>query len=90
VSQIEFYRGNHFPEWQNQLLVASLGREELHLLRIRDQQVLEDRLLFKGFGRIRDVVVGPDGYPYVLLNQMAAGIYRLRPMASAKSSDERS
>ncbi len=90
VSQIEFYRGNHFPEWQNQLLVASLGREELHLLRIRDQQVLEDRLLFIGFGRIRDVVVGPDGYPYVLLNQMAAGIYRLRPMASAKSSDERS
>jgi aldose sugar dehydrogenase len=90
VSQIEFYRGNRFPEWQNQLLVASLGREELHLLRMRDQQVLEDRLLFKGFGRIRDVVIGPDGYPYVLLNQFAAGIYRLRPTTSAKRSDERS
>ena len=90
VSQIEFYRGKRFPGWQGQLLVASLGREELHLLRLRDQQVLEDRLLFKGFGRIRDVVVGPDGYPYVLLNQFAAGIYRLRLMTSAKSSDERS
>lgn len=90
VSQIEFYRGKQFPEWQDQLLVASLGREELHLLRLRDQRVVEDRLLFKGFGRIRDVVVGPDGYPYLLLNQFAAGIYRLRPVASQQAGDESS
>lgn len=90
VSQIEFYRGNRFPEWQDQLLVASLGREELHLLRLRDQRVVEDRLLFKGFGRIRDVVVGPDGYPYLLLNQFAAGIYRLRPVASQAAGNQSS
>jgi glucose/arabinose dehydrogenase len=82
VSQIEFYVGDKFPEWQDQLLVASLGQEELRLVRLRDNRVLNDRLLFKGHGRIRDVVVGPDGYPYLLLNKFAAGIYRLRPTTS--------
>lgn len=79
VSQIAFYVGDQFPDWRDQLLVASLGREELRLVRLRDQQVLNDRLLFRGHGRIRDVAVGPDGYPYLLLNKFAAGIYRLRP-----------
>jgi aldose sugar dehydrogenase len=90
VSQIEFYLGDKFPDWQDQLLVASLGREELHLVRVRDQHVINDRLLFKGFGRVRDVVVGPDGYPYVLLNQFAGRIYRLRPITSASDGGERS
>jgi glucose/arabinose dehydrogenase len=40
---------------------------------------LNDRLLFKGHGRIRDVVVGADGFPYVVLNQFAGAIYRLKP-----------
>lgn len=79
ISQIEFYRGEPFREWQGQLLVASLGQQELHLLETRGTKVVSDRLLFKGFGRIRDVSVGPDGYPYVLLTQFSAGIYRLRP-----------
>ncbi len=79
ISQIEFYRGSQFPEWRDQLLVASLGRQELHLLRLRDSKVVEDHVLFKGYGRIRDVAVGPDGYPYLLLNRFSAGIYRLKP-----------
>lgn len=79
ISQIAFYEGDRFPEWRGHLLVASLGQEQLRLVRLRDTQILDDELLFKGFGRIRDVVVGPDGYPYVLLNRYSAGIYRLRP-----------
>ncbi|NLG75056.1 MAG: PQQ-dependent sugar dehydrogenase, partial [Xanthomonadaceae bacterium] len=78
ISQIEFYDGDKFPDWRGQLLVASLGQQELHLVQLRDSEVVSDRVLFKGFGRIRDVVVGPDGYPYVVLNQFSAGVYRLR------------
>jgi aldose sugar dehydrogenase len=80
VSQIEFYFGERFPEWNGQLLVASLGFEELRLVRLRDDRVMNDRLLFKGHGRIRDVTVGPDGYPYVVLNKFGSAIYRLRPV----------
>ncbi len=79
VSQIEFYFGDRFPEWNGQLLVASLGFQELRLVRLRDNRVMNDRLLFKGHGRIRDVVVGPDGYPYVVLSRHNGGIYRMRP-----------
>ncbi len=79
VSQIEFYFGDRFPEWDGQLLVASLGFQELRLVQLRDNRVMNDRLLFKGHGRIRDVVVGPDGYPYVVLSRHNGGIYRMRP-----------
>ncbi len=79
VSQIEFYSGERFPAWNGQLLVASLGFQELRLVQLRDNRVLNDRLLFKGHGRIRDVVVGPDGYPYVVLSRHNGGIYRMRP-----------
>lgn len=82
ISQIEFYDGDKFPDWRGQLLVASLGQQELHLVQLRDSEVVSDRVLFKGFGRIRDVVVGPDGYPYVVLNQFSAGVYRLRRVDS--------
>lgn len=86
ISQIAFYEGDAFAQWRGHVLVASLGREELHLVQIRANRFVNDRLLFKGFGRIRDVVVGPDGHPYVLLNQFSAGIYRLRRMDSDQTS----
>lgn len=79
VSQIEFYFGDRFPKWNGQLLVASLGFQELRLVQLRDNRVMNDRLLFKGHGRIRDVVVGPDGYPYVVLSRHSGAIYRMRP-----------
>jgi glucose/arabinose dehydrogenase/mono/diheme cytochrome c family protein len=80
VSQIAFYSGTAFPDWNRQLLVSSLGSSELRLLRLRGERVLNDRLLMKGHGRIRDLAVGPDGFVYLLLNRMGAGIYRLRPV----------
>ena len=79
VSQIEFYTGERFPAWRNKLLVGSLGRQELHLVHTDGSKVVSDELLFQGFGRIRDVVDGPDGYPYVLLNNPNGTIYRLQP-----------
>ncbi len=32
-------------------------------MQLRGHQVLNDRLLLKAQGRIREVTVGPDGYP---------------------------
>jgi glucose/arabinose dehydrogenase len=80
VSQIAFYSGDAFPDWKGQLLVSSLGSTELRLVKLRGERVLDDRLVLKGHGRIRDLAVGPDGFVYLLLNRMGAGIYRLRPI----------
>ena len=76
VSDIAFYTGDRFPGWRNHLLVGSLARQELRLVRVQGTQVIGDELLLQGRGRIREISDGPDGYPYVIFNSM---IYRLVP-----------
>ncbi len=77
VSQIAFYHGDAFPEWNGHLLVASLGAQELRLVRMEGARAVGEEVLFKGHGRIRDVVSGPDGFPYVVINRPNGAIYRV-------------
>jgi glucose/arabinose dehydrogenase len=80
VCAIDFYVGDRFPRWKNDLLVSSLAAEELRRLRIDGGRVAKQEVLFKGIGRVRDVVVGPDGLVYVALN-LPDRIARLVPVA---------
>jgi aldose sugar dehydrogenase len=68
VSSINFYTGDQFPQWRNDLFVAALAQQELRRLEMRDGQVTHQEVLFKGVGRLRDLIVGPDGYIYVAFN----------------------
>jgi glucose/arabinose dehydrogenase len=68
VCAIDFYTGDRFPGWKNDLLVSSLAAQELRRLVIAGHEVKEQELLFKGIGRIRDVVSGPDGFVYLAFN----------------------
>jgi glucose/arabinose dehydrogenase/cytochrome c553 len=77
VSALRFYTGTQFPKWRNQLLVASLARQELRLIRIESNGVMKEEVILQGRGRIRDVNVGPDGNPYVVLNFPNGMIFRL-------------
>jgi len=86
VSSIAFYTGDRFPRWRNQLLVGSLGGRQLHLVRIEGDTVVSDELVLQGLGRIRDVVNGPDGHPYVIFNVPHGMIYRLVPATSPSGS----
>ncbi|WFU11059.1 PQQ-dependent sugar dehydrogenase [Rhizobium sp. CB3090] len=60
---IAVYRGKMFPEWKGDFLVAALKFELLSRLdRNSSGKVTERERMFKGdFGRLRDVVVAPDG-----------------------------
>jgi glucose/arabinose dehydrogenase len=73
---MNFYTGELFPKWKNHLFVASLAVEELHRLEIEGDKVVADEIIFKGLGRIRHVITGPDGALYVLLPKRIA---RLTP-----------
>ncbi len=86
VSQIAFYTGDKFPAWRGQLLVASLGREELRLVQLNNRELVSDMLIFKDVGRIRDVITGSDGYPYVLLSHPNGAVYRLRHLGEDSAS----
>jgi glucose/arabinose dehydrogenase len=71
-SGASFSRGQRFPQFANNLFVGTL--RGTHLLRIRFDSALprrivaQERLLEGQFGRIRDVVSGPDGYLYFCTN----------------------
>jgi glucose/arabinose dehydrogenase len=70
-SGASFYRGQRFPQFTNDLFVATLRGTLLLRLRIDPsaRRLLgQERLLEGQFGRIRDVVTGPDGYLYFCTN----------------------
>ncbi len=67
-SGITFYTGDRFPRWKNHLFVTGLGGEALRRLETDGDTVVHQEVVFKGFGRVRDVVTGPDGCLYVALS----------------------
>ncbi len=80
VCGIEFYQGEAFPRWQNKLLVGALKFEEVRLLDIEADRVMHQEVIFKNFGRVRDIGLDPGGNIYVVVNKPDR-IIRLRPLA---------
>ena len=68
VCAAEFVTGNLYTKWQNNLLITALKFEELRRLVIDGDRVVDQEILLKGYGRVRDVKIGPDGALYVLTN----------------------
>ena len=69
VCAVEIYQGDKFPRWKNNLFVTALAQEELRRLVLAGDRVVEQEVIFKNIGRVRDVVAGPDGLLYVVLNK---------------------
>jgi glucose/arabinose dehydrogenase len=71
-SGASFYLGDRFPRFSGNLFVGAL--RGTHLLRLVLESgplrriVAQERLLDGAFGRIRDVVTGPDGHLYLCTN----------------------
>ncbi len=65
---ITFYTGDRFPNWKHHLFVAGLAGEALRRLETDGDRVVHEEIVFKGFGRVRAVVTGPDGLLYIALN----------------------
>ena len=78
VCGIDFYQGKLFPKWNNKLLVGALKYEDLRVLDIEKDRVMHEEVILKNAGRVRDVVCGPDGAIYVVLNSPDI-ILRLTP-----------
>jgi len=71
-------RGEQFPLWQNDFFAGGLASQEVRRLRVVDRAVVEEEIVVKGLGRVRDVRFGPDGLLYLVLNGPDR-IVRLRP-----------
>lgn len=78
VCGLDFYSGDAFPAWKNDLLVGALRQQEVRRLKIDDGEVTEEEVILKGLGRVRDVAMAPDGSIYVVLNSPDS-VIRLTP-----------
>ena len=68
-SGASFFTSDKISEWTNKYFVATLRGSHLRMLDLDLQQnkVISSEALFSNeFGRLRDAVVGPDGYLYLL------------------------
>jgi glucose/arabinose dehydrogenase len=65
---IAFYTGNQYPGWKNtSLFVCGLAGQQLRRLEISGDKVTKQEVVFSQFGRVRDIVQGPDGLFYIAL-----------------------
>ena len=78
VCGITFYKGNKFPEWNNNLLATSLKFERLHRVEMDGLKMVKDEIIYEAGSRVRDVEIGPDGLIYVALEDPGR-IVRLSP-----------
>ena len=67
VCGIDFYDGEVFKNWKNNLLVSSLKFENLYRLEIKDNKVIEQEIIYRAGSRIRDVETGPEVFIYLAL-----------------------
>jgi glucose/arabinose dehydrogenase len=49
-------------------MVTGLGGQQLRRLEISDAKVTAQEVVFNEYGRVRDIIIGPDGLLYVALS----------------------
>jgi aldose sugar dehydrogenase len=77
-SGFTIYTGGAFPDWHGDFFSGSLVARELIRVRTDGTEVVEeDRLLTELGHRIRDVVTGPDGFLYLLIDSPRAPLLRV-------------
>jgi aldose sugar dehydrogenase len=80
------YTGNRFPAWRGSIFVGGLAGERLTRLTLDGDRVVNEETLLPGFGRVRDVRQGPDGYIYLAIDDRGSAptpIVRLEPISGS-------
>ena len=74
-----FYTGDKFPQWKNNILLASLKEKTLVRVVLNGDKIIkEERLLKNELGqRLRTVVQGPDGLIYLVTDEAKSKIYQI-------------
>ena len=74
-----FYTADAYPGWKGSLFVGSLSPGGLVRLTLESDQVRSEERYLAAIGRVRDVVQGPDGLLYLLIDATNGSIQRLVP-----------
>ncbi|WP_460519515.1 PQQ-dependent sugar dehydrogenase [Cyclobacterium sediminis] len=76
-SGFAYINSNQYPAWEGDLLVGSLKFGRLEKLTINNNKVTKREKVFEGLGRVRNVVIGPDGMIYAGID--GKGIVKIVP-----------
>jgi len=74
-----FVTGDRFKNWKNNMLVGSLRFDYVERVVLQGNRVVHTEKLAEGIGRVRNVVMGPDGLVYIGLEEPGM-IVRLVPV----------
>jgi glucose/arabinose dehydrogenase len=80
TSGLMIYTGQRFPAWNGNVFVGGMAGQQLARLTLDGQEVVAEETLLRGFGRIRDVRQGPEGYIYIAVEDRRGAptaVYRL-------------
>jgi|TARA_B110000208_G_scaffold42867_1_gene56683 quinoprotein glucose dehydrogenase len=78
ISSIQFYEGRAFPEWQGDLLVASLNGESLIRLDVENNEIVAKEIIFNDkIGRIRDFKIDYNGNIYLISDSPKSYLWKL-------------
>jgi aldose sugar dehydrogenase len=83
-SGMAFYAGRAFPDWRNSLFVTGLAGQQLRRLEVSKGKVTHQEVIFNQFGRVHDVVAGPDGFIYVTLQVPGQSLSQSTPGSVAR------
>ena len=78
VSQIAFYKGKEFPEWNGDLIGGSLKYRLLFKIRFKGDKIIKEEIIFKNkIGRIRDFELNSNGEIYILTDHKDSSLWKL-------------
>ena len=77
-SDLIFYYGNEFPEWNGDILATSLKYKLLIKLEYKDEKVINKQIVFKDkIGRLRDVDINSNGEIFIITDELDSSIWKL-------------
>ncbi|MEX2611248.1 MAG: PQQ-dependent sugar dehydrogenase [Gemmatimonadota bacterium] len=79
TSGLAIYHGDAFPGWRGDAFVGGLAGQQLARVDLDGNRATGWETLLEGYGRIRDVRVGPEGHLYLLVDAEDAPMIRLVP-----------
>lgn len=80
ISDLIFYRGEAFPEWQGDILFVALKTGRLYRAEVAGESITGHEILIDGdFGRLRDIAEGADGSLYLATDDGEDRILQLTP-----------
>jgi len=80
-SDIIFYKGNEFPDWEGDLLVTSLKFKMLLRLKMENGKIIDEFIILKDeIGRIRDVDINSQGEIFLISDENNSELWKLNSL----------